>query len=370
MSPTPTLPFGVVSLDDYERLARERLEAGAWAYISGGAADERTIAWNREAFDRVRLLPRVLEDLSGAHTRTALPGAPALDFPILLAPLALQKLAHPEGERETARAADALQAVMVVSTEASCTIEEIAALTRAPLWFQLYVQHDRGFTRELVQRAAAAGCAAVMLTVDAPVSGPRNRQQRAAFSMPDGIECVHLRDLPVRREARPGLVESPLFGTHALEAAATWRDIDWLRQQTQLPLYLKGIASPADAMRAVEAGVQGLVVSNHGGRTLDTVPASIDLLPAVAARVGRRVPVLLDGGIRRGTDVLKAIALGASAVMIGRPYAYGLAVAGGIGVAHVVHLLRSELEAAMALTGCPTPADITPDVIWRGQPHD
>lgn len=360
---SPALPPGVVSLDDYEALARERLDAHAWAYIAGGAADERTLAWNREAFDGLKLRGRVLADFSRAHTRVSLLGA-TLDYPVLLAPVAFQKLAHPEGERATVQAASAAGALAVVSTEASCPLEDLAALTEGPLWFQLYIQHDREFTLDLVRRAETAGYTALVLTVDAPVSGMRNRQQRVAGPWPAGIEAVNLRGAAAPGTPKGSIIDSPLF-SGMLASAATWKDVDWLQARTRLPLVLKGIASADDAERAVAMGVQGLVVSNHGGRTLDTLPAAIELLPAVAARVARRVPLLLDGGVRRGTDVLKALALGASAVMIGRPYVYALAVAGAPGIAHALHILRAELETAMVLTGCATLADITHDVIWN-----
>lgn len=366
MSATPQLPPGVVSLDDYEQLARTRLDDRAWAYISGGVGDERTLAWNREAFDRIKLCGRVLADFSHANTRIELFGQ-QLDYPILLAPAALQKLAHPRGECETAQAASAARAAMVVSTEASYSIEDIAHGSQSPLWFQLYIQHDRGFTRSLVQRAEDAGYRALVLTVDAPVSGARNRQQRAGYGPVAGIEPVNLRGARQASFTPPTLLDSPLFSGF-LQTSATWADLEWLQSHTRLPIVLKGITSDDDAARAIAAGIQGIAVSNHGGRTLDTMPAAIELLRPIADRVDGRVPLLLDGGIRRGTDVLKALALGASAVMIGRPYLYGLAVAGALGVAHVINILRTELEMAMTLTGCATVADVKPDIIWRARP--
>jgi 4-hydroxymandelate oxidase len=353
-----------VSLHDYEALARERLDAYAWAYIAGGAADERTLAWNREAFDRLKLQCRVLADLTHAHTRLSLLGE-ALDYPVLLAPVAFQKLAHPEGERATVQAASAAGALAVVSTEASCPLEDLAGLAEGPLWFQLYIQYDRGFTMDLVRRAEASGYRGLVLTVDAPVSGMRNRQPRTGGSWPTDVEAVNLRGAAQPGTPAGSLIDSPLF-SGLLASAPTWKDVEWLRTHARLPLVLKGITSAEDADTAVSMGAQAIVVSNHGGRTLDTLPASIDLLPRVAERVDGRVPLLLDGGIRRGTDVLKALALGASAVMIGRPYVYALAVAGAPGIAHVLHILRAELETAMALTGCATLADITREVIWGG----
>lgn len=356
------LPPGIVAVSDYEERARGVMTGNAWAYVSGGGADELTLRWNREAFDRIRLAGRVLADLSSAHTRVTLLGH-QLEYPILLAPTAYQRLVHPEGERATIDAASAMKAVTVVSTEASVSLEDLAARATSPLWFQLYVQHDRAFTRDLIARAELAGYQALMVTVDAPVNGVRDRERRAGFHLPDGIAPVNLQGARAPEEPARSFVDSPLFGG-PIRTAATWRDIEWLRTTTPLPILLKGILHPDDARQAIDAGAAGVVVSNHGGRTLDTWPATIDALPAVAAAVDGRGVVLLDGGIRRGTDALKALALGANAVMIGRPYVYGLAVAGAMGVAHVLHLLRAELEVAMALTGCARIADIDRRVLF------
>lgn len=366
MMPLPKLqqiPAEIAAVADYESFARERMTPRAWAYMAGGAADESTLADNRAAFQRVRLLNRVLDDLKGGHTRLQLCGLD-LDYPILLAPVAYQQLAHPDGELASVLGASAMGAAMVVSTQASVSLEAIAEAAQTPLWFQLYIQPDREFTRELVRRAEAAGYRALVVTVDAPVNGVRNREQRAGFALPEGIEAVNLRGM---RNLPPSVAQagaSPLFGSPLLAHAPTWKDLEWLQSLTRLPVLVKGVVSPRDAVRAVEQGVAGIVVSNHGGRTLDTLPATLDVLPAVAQAVAGRVPLLLDGGVRRGTDVLKALALGASAVMIGRPYVHGLATAGASGVAHVLHLLRTELEVAMALTGCPTLADIDASLIW------
>lgn len=356
------IPPGTVALADYETAARERMGENAWAYIAGGSADELTMRWNREAFDRIRLEGRVLRDMKDATTQVELLGL-TLPYPILMAPVAFQRLVHPDGEIAAALGASALGATMVVSTLASFTIEDIARAATAPLWFQLYMHYDRGFTRALVQRAEMAGYRALVVTVDAAVSGLRNRQQRAGFRMPEDVAAVNLADLPPPAQPSPGPGESPIF-RGMLDGAATWRDIAALVASTHLPVLLKGIVSPDDARTALDCGVAGLIVSNHGGRTLDTLPASIDALPRIADAVGGRVPLLLDGGIRRGTDVLKALAFGARAVLIGRPCVYGLAVAGGAGVAHVLSLLRAEFEMAMALTGCATIAEIGPQAIW------
>lgn len=358
------IPAEIAALADYERFARERLSEQAWAYLAGGAADELTLADNRAAFDRLRLRSRVLRDLSGGNTRLRLFGQD-FDHPIFLAPVAYQQLAHPDGELASVLAAGAVRAGMLVSTQASVELETIAAAAQAPLWFQLYIQPDRDFTAALVRRAEAAGYQALVLTVDAPVSGVRNREQRAGFALPAGIEAVNLRGMrPLQASIEPA-AGSLLLGGPLLAAAPTWADLAWLRGLTRLPILLKGIMSGADAEQALAAGMDGLIVSNHGGRSLDGLPATIEALPEVAAAVQKQVPLLLDGGIRRGSDVLKALALGADAVLVGRPYVFGLAAAGAVGVAHVLQMLRGELEVAMALTGCRDLAAIGPETIWR-----
>jgi 4-hydroxymandelate oxidase len=300
--------------------------------------------------------------MSQASTASTLLGA-SLPFPIILAPVAHQKLVHPDGELATTVGASACSAWMTVSTLASTTIEEIAEASETTLWFQLYMQKSREATLSLVRRAERAGYKALVVTVDATVNGVRNEEQRAGFRMPPHVRAVNVAGLevPVSR-AGPG--ESPVF-KGLLDNAPTWADMGWLRGETALPILLKGIVSPGDAERAIAAGMNGIIVSNHGGRTLDTLPGSLDALEAVAARVAGRVPLLLDGGVRRGTDVLKALALGASAVMIGQPIMHALAVAGAVGVLHLLTILRAELEVAMALTGCATISDINRDVIWR-----
>ncbi len=351
------IPAGVVSLADYEAHARERLDANAWAYFSGGAADEITLRANREAWDVLRLRPRVLRDLAGGHTRVELLGR-TLAHPLLLAPIAHQRLAHADGELASAYAAAAQEAGLVLGIQSSVRLEDVAHAVaaepqRGPLWLQMYVQHDRGFTRELAQRAEAAGYEALIVTVDAPTSGPRDRERRAGFRLPPGLSAVNLHGLPLAPERPIAPGGSALFDG-LLHHAPTWRDIEWLQGETRLPVLLKGVLHEDDAAQAVSLGVAGLVVSNHGGRTLDTAVSTAWALPRIADRVAGAVPLLVDGGIRRGTDVLKAAALGARAVLVGRPYVHALAVAGALGVAHVLRLLRDELEIAMALTGCAT----------------
>ena len=361
-----TIPSGLVTLADHELHARTQLDDNAWAYFSGGAADEISLHANRSAWDALPLWPRVLRPLAGGHTRVPLMGR-TLAHPILLAPVAFQRLAHPDGELAMAYAAAALGAGVVLSTQASVSLESVAQAVlpdpgRGPLWFQLYLQPDRGFTQALVQRAEAAGYEALVLTVDAPTSGVRDRERRAGFRLPPGVGPVNLTGLQVPAPSALGPGQSALFDG-LLHHAPTWDDIAWLQSITRLPVLLKGVLHPADARQAVSVGAAGLIVSNHGGRTLDTAPATVTALPRVVQAVGGAVPVLVDGGIRRGTDVLKAMALGASAVLVGRPAVWGLANAGAAGVAHVLRLLRDELEVAMALTGCATLAEATPALL-------
>ena len=366
--PAPgTITAGIVTLADHEAHARDRLDEKAWAYFSGGAADEITLRANRTAWDQRLLHPRVLQPTAGGHTRLELLGR-TLAHPILLAPVAYQRMAHPDGELASAYAAAAQGAGLILSTQASMPLETVAKAflgeaQRGPLWFQLYLQHDRGFTRELVLRAENAGYEALVLTVDAPASGARDRERRAGFCLPSHVSAVNLegsRPSPPLR-LQPG--QSALFDG-LLATAPTWDDVAWLQSITQLPVLLKGILHPADARQAAALQVAGIIASNHGGRTLDTAPATASVLPRIVQAVGGEVPVLVDGGIRRGTDILKAMALGASAVLIGRPCIYGLANAGALGVAHVLRLLRDELEIAMALCGCATLAQATPDILF------
>jgi 4-hydroxymandelate oxidase len=361
------IPADAVNLFDFEMLARARMSPMAWEYISGGAGDEVTLRWNRESYDRIRLRPRILVDVSRLDTRVKLFGR-ELPFPILIAPAAYQRLIHPEGEIATAKGASASGATMVVSTMATASVEEISAASTRPLWFQLYVQPDRAFTRDLVQRAEAAGCQALVVTVDTPVVGLRNREMRIKFALPPGMDRPNLRGLKSAASGASHLPPENQIYSAVLDPKLTWKEIEWLRSFARTPVLLKGVLNPDDAELAVKSGVSGIIVSNHGSRNLDTLPATIDALPEVAAKVAGRIPVLMDGGIRRGTDVLKAIALGASAVLIGRPYLFGLSVAGAEGVARVVNILRREFEMAMALTGRARIGDIDQSALWPARP--
>jgi 4-hydroxymandelate oxidase len=334
----------LLSLFDFENEAHARISHGAWERISGGSADEITLRWNREAYDHIRLKPRILVDVSKLDTRVTLFGR-ELPFPILLAPTGGQRFIHPEGEVAAARGAAAANSIYVISSSASMKVEDIAKSTKGPVWFQLYVQKDRAFTRDLVQRAEDSGCLALCVTVDSPTFGARNREDRAKKELPE-------RELP------------NLKGKDYLDPSLTWKDIDWLRSFARRPVLLKGVLNPDDAATAVKAGASGIIVSNHGARNLDTVPATIDALPLVVEKVAGRVPVLVDGGIRRGTDIIKAFALGASAVQIGRPYLWGLGISGAEGVTRVVEILRKEFEMALALMGRPTIASIDRSVLW------
>ncbi len=362
------LPAGLATLADHEALARTRLDDNAWAYFSGGAADELTLRANRQAWDALQLHPRVLRRLQGGHTRVQLLGR-TLAHPILVAPVAFQRMAHADGELATAHAASALGAGLVLSTQASTPLETVAAAIahepcRGPLWFQLYLQYDRGFTRDLVQRAEQAGYEALVLTVDAPASGARDRERRAGFRVPAHAAAAHLAALPPLPAVTLAPGQSAVFDG-LLQHAPTWEDVQWLQSISRLPVLLKGVTHADDARQAAALQVAGLIVSNHGGRTLDTMPPTADLLPPIVDAIGARMPVLVDGGIRRGTDVLKALALGATAVLVGRPVVWGLANAGAVGVAHVLRLLRDELEIAMALCGCASLADCGPQLLWQ-----
>ncbi len=332
-----------VSLRDFERLASGTMKRAAWEFINSGAGDERTVRWNEEAYQQLRLRQRVLEDVSHLDTRIKLFGRER-PHPILLSPTSNHQLAHPEGEVATARGAGQAGATMIVSTFADKPLEEIARAASQPLWHATYLMKDRGRTRDWLQRAEEAGCEAICIPIDSPVVGARDREHRT-YRFPR--EPVSFLDYPADYWRFP----------------ATWKDIEWLHAQSKLPMVLKGILDPDDAEHAIRVGAAAVFVSNHGGRNLDTLPATIDALPAVVDRVAGRVPVLVDGGIRRGTDVLKALAVGATAVAIGRPYLYGLAVSGAAGVRGVVNVLRNELEMAMALTGKPTIASIDRSLI-------
>lgn len=346
----------LLNLDEIEAAAQAKLPPAVYSFLAGGSADELTVRWNREKYRDLRLEQRILRDLSGLDCSTTLLGK-KMPMPLLLAPTSGHKLSHPEGEIATVRGANETGVTMVLSSGSTTSIEDVKAAASVPLWFQLYVFKDRALSRTLVDRVQAAGAEALCVTVDSPLDGPRNRQYHLPASLPAGASYPHYVGI---RE--PGSVQNL---EKVVPANLLWKDIEWLRSASRVPLLLKGVMSPADAEMGIKLGADGIIVSNHGGRCLDTQPATIEALPRIVDAVAGRVPVIVDGGIRRGTDIVKALALGASAVQIGRPYVYGLAVGGSAGVAHVIKILRQELLMAMSLLGRPTVASIDRSVIWR-----
>jgi 4-hydroxymandelate oxidase len=354
-----------INLLEYEARAQARLEPGAFDYYVSGADDEVTLRDNRAAYERLRLGYRVLVDVSRIELRTTVLGSPVA-LPVLVAPTAFHRMACEEGERATVRAAGAAGTIMILSSLSNTAVEEVVAAATGPVWFQLYVYKDREATAGLVRRAEAAGCEAIVLTVDAPRLGRRERDVRNRFHLPPGLAVENLLPAGYGEVARPPS-ESGLASYFAslIDPSLGWADVAWLRGLTRLPIVIKGIVRADDAVRAVEVGAAAVVVSNHGGRQLDGSIATIDALPGVVAAVGGRLEVLMDGGIRRGTDVLKAIALGARAVCLGRPVLWGLAVDGQAGAEHVLGVLREELERAMALCGAATVGAIERELVVR-----
>src|SRR4051812_9895141 len=343
-----------VNVADYEAAAAHALDPGPLGYFAGGAGDERTLRANVDAYARHRLMPRVMVDVSETSAATTVLGTP-VSMPVIVAPVALQRMAHPDGEPGMSRAAKEAGTVMTLSTISTSRPSEVAeAAPGAPRWFQVYVLKDRSVTRALVDEAVEHGFRALVLTVDAPRAGRRERDLRTAFAVPHGI------DMPAVSAAvggSEGITPAGFFSL--MDTTITWRELEQLVDESPVPVLLKGVHSAADARLAVEHGAAGVVVSNHGGRQLDTVPASIDMLPAVVDEVGDDAEVFVDGGVRRGTDVLVALALGARAVLVGRPALWGLAVGGEAGALRVLELLREEVELGLTLLGAPTPADVT-----------
>jgi isopentenyl diphosphate isomerase/L-lactate dehydrogenase-like FMN-dependent dehydrogenase len=339
---------------DYERLAEERLGPGAWSYFAGGADDERTLRWNLEAYGRWRLRPRILCDVTDVSTKTTVLGAPVA-LPVLVAPVAFQRMAHPDGEAATARAAASAGTVMCLSTIATATPADVAAAAPgAPRWFQLYVFKDWGLTSALVQQAVDAGYSALVLTADTPYLGRREGPLRTGFAIPDDVR------IPAVDAARGGGLQPFSLHEHfdLFSPAVSWRDVERLTDLSGLPVVVKGVLTAEDARLACEHGAAAIGVSNHGGRQLDGVPGTLDALPEVVEAVDGRIEVYLDGGIRRGTDVAKALALGARATLAGRAVLYGLAVGGEDGARHVLELLRDEIRLALSLLGCTSPEEI------------
>jgi 4-hydroxymandelate oxidase len=360
-TPSPVLD-GLLTVRDFEAAARAALDPVYYDYVAGGARDEVTVRANEDAFARLSLLPRVLRGNVRRDLAVTLFGSRA-SMPVLISPTAFHRLVCAEGERATARAAARADTVMIASMAGTVAIGEVAAAARAAvpdrepaLWFQLYLQPDFEDTAALVHRAARAGCTALVVTVDSPVHGANERNKRNGFhDLPAGMCCENLRNL---RGDEPGSVRQIVMSPEL-----SWDDVDRLRAHTTLPILLKGVLHPQDARIAVAHGVDGLLLSNHGGRQLDTAPATIDLLPEFVAAVAGAVPVLLDGGVRRGTDVVKALALGAAAVGVGRPIVWGLAAAGEHGVVRVLETLREELDHTLVLCGASGVADLIADLV-------
>lgn len=341
----------LLTLDDAERLAEAVVPPDAWGYIAGGAGDERTLRWNREAFSRFRLRPRVLVDVSSVTTETTVLGTP-VSMPVLVAPMAYQAIAHEDHELGMARGTAAAGTLMCLSTVATATPTDVAAAAPgAPRWLQIYVFRDREVSDEVIAQALEAGFSALVLTADLPVVGIRDRELRAGFDVPE--ETV---PAMAAARARGGEKDHPLG---LLDSGLQWDYVTELRERWNVPVIVKGLVTAEDAELACEHGASGIVVSNHGGRQLDGAMASLEALPEVADAVGDRAEVYLDGGVRRGTDVVMALALGARAVLVGRPAMYGLAFGGDKGVRQVLEILRDETENALALLGCRSPAEVT-----------
>jgi 4-hydroxymandelate oxidase len=349
------------TLDDAERRAEAVVSPDAWAYISGGAGDERTLHWNREAFSHFRLRPRVLVDVSAVTTETTVLGTP-ISMPVLVAPMAFQAIAHEEGEVAMARGAAEAQTLMCLSTVATSTPADVAAAAPgAPRWLQIYVFRDREVSDDVIAQALEAGFSALVLTADLPVYGIRHREARLGFAPPE----ENVPAIAAARALRADIAADDHHALGLLESGLQWDYVAELRERWKVPIVVKGLVTAEDATLACEYGASAVVVSNHGGRQLDGAIASLEALPEVVDAVGNRAEVYLDGGIRRGSDVAMALALGARAVLVGRPALYGLAFGGAKGVQQVLEILRDEVENALALLGCRSPEEVTRAHVMR-----
>lgn len=353
-----------VSISDYEIIAKEKLSQSAYDYYSSGANDEITLRENCEAYKRIFLIYRVLKDVSKRDLTTEVLGN-KISMPLMIAPTAFHKMANESGEVAVAKAATKAGTIMILSTLSNSSAEEVTKASDGNIWFQLYVFKDREITVNLIKRVENAGCKALVLTVDAPFLGLRERDVKNKFNLPDGFTVKNLE--PYYKEKLSLNHDSGIAGyfSENLDPSLNWKDIEWLKSKTSLPVLIKGIGCKEDALLAVQYGADGILVSNHGGRQLDTCRATIDVLPEVADAVSGKIEIMLDGGIRRGTDILKAIALGAKTVLIGRPVLWGLAAEGENGVSSVLDILRNELDLAMALCGCDSVSKITKDLIAK-----
>jgi 4-hydroxymandelate oxidase len=359
----PVLDDRPISLAEYEEIARGCLQKVAYDYFAGASWDGVTLKQNRDSYEQIAIRPRMLVDVTNRDKSLELFGC-KLSAPIVIAPMAFQAMAHPDGEIVMAQAAKDAGTVMTTSTLSNYSIEQIAEGSGSELWFQLYVYKDRALTRSLVQRAEAAGCKALVVTVDSPLLGRRENDVRNRFQLPSNLRLGNLVGSSIDK-LPAGFADSSLAAYIAslYDPALTWKDLAWFRALTDLPVLVKGILRADDARLAIEHGASGIVVSNHGGRQLDTAIATIRALPEIVEAVNGRCKILIDGGIRRGTDIFKALALGADAVMVGRPLMWGLSVSGRSGAAHVLEILSAELDLTMALSGCPTLDSITDDLV-------
>jgi 4-hydroxymandelate oxidase len=350
-------PEQLVNVAEYGRAARARLGQDVFDYYDGGALDEITLRENAEAWGRLKLYYRVLAGVGPRDMRTTVLGS-EVSMPVVVAPTAFHKLACPEGEVAAARAAKAAGILFILSSLSNLAMEEVFALAGEPRWFQLYIYKDREITGELVRRAEDAGAGAIVLTVDAPGWGNRERDARNAFRLPAGLSVENV--APLGKGSFPEVIGSGLaaYVREHFKEDLSFEDLDWLCGSTELPVVVKGVCRPDDARTAAEHGAAAVVVSNHGGRQLDTAPSTCEVLPYVVDAAADRCEIYVDGGIRRGSDVLKALALGAKAVLVGRPILWGLCVAGEEGALAVLEILRRELDEAMLLCGCTTLGDI------------
>ena len=347
----------ILSLPELEGLAQATMSAMTYGYVTGAAADELTLRANVEDWQKLRLKPTVLVDVSELDLSVEIIGQ-KFTMPILLAPTAFHRLCHKEAELATVAGANLAQAGMVMSSFGNEPIEKLAAMATQPLWFQLYMV-SREIVAEMVERAQSGGCKAFCVTVDTPVLGARHREIRTGFKLPEDCTLPNLNLGAITHRPTRGAIYSDL-----LNPKLTWKDIEWLCSFSKVPVLLKGVLNPDDAIRAANSGVAGIIVSNHGARNLDTLPSTAQALPRIAQKLQGRIPLLVDDGIRRGTDVLKALALGANAVLVGRPYLYALSIAGAAGVARVLEILKVELQMAMALTGKTKISEIDRTVLW------
>lgn len=358
------LPTSPVNLHEFQAIAESALPRMVYDYYAGGANDEVLLKSTRAAWDAIEIRYRVMRDVSTRSSACTVLGQ-SLSWPVMIAPMAMQRMAHVDGELATARAASELETGMVLSTLSTTSVEDVSAALTQPLWFQLYIEKDRGATKALVERVEQAGCRALVLTVDTPLLGRRERDIRNQFHMMPGLSAPHI------RVNNSGALSEPIASASALgkyvatqwDSSISWKDLEWLQSVTTLPILIKGVVRGDDAVTSLNHGAAGVIVSNHGGRQMDAAVTTAHALREVASAMAGRGTLLVDGGIRRGTDVLKAIALGANAVLLGRPVLWGLSAGGADGVKRVLQLLREEFDLAMALSGCREVREITEDLL-------